>query len=31
VDEIRPAPTIRGHTLGVEVRPFEVLTLRLEL
>jgi alpha-mannosidase len=31
VDEIRPAPTVRGHTLGVEVRPFEVLTLRLEL
>jgi alpha-mannosidase len=31
VDESSSAPTIKGYTLGVEVSPFEVLTLRLEL
>jgi alpha-mannosidase len=30
-DESRPAPAAEGSTLRVKVRPFEVLTLRLEL
>jgi alpha-mannosidase len=31
VDASGPVPTVEGGTLRIEVRPFEVLTLRLEL
>jgi alpha-mannosidase len=31
VDESGSVPTVEGSTLRIEVRPFEVLTLRLEL
>jgi alpha-mannosidase len=31
IDGCGPVPAIEGNTLRVEVRPFEVLTLRLEL
>ena len=31
VDESKPVPAAKGRTLYIEVKPFEILTLRLEL
>ncbi len=31
VDESKPVPAAKGRTLHIEVKPFEILTLRLEL